>query len=137
MMKPLLKKRLRVALHAPLLLVALTALDASAERVCERPMSETGRTCTVEECIALQDEVNFLCKGDNEPPKCANLSPQDCQGLEEAKEAWRACQDARIEINFGCWGGGDPGHVAKVTEASLEIVTCNLIIALHCGNPCD
>lgn len=140
MTRPRTTTGLGAALRAARLLLALSALDASAERVCDRPQSETGRTCTVQECIDLQDEIDFYCKPEgpgSHPPKCENLPPNDCQGLEQAKEDWRACQGARIEINFGCWGGGDSGHVQKVTEASLEIAACELLIALNCGNPCD
>ncbi len=140
MTRPRMTTGLGAALHAALWVLALTALDASAERVCERPASETGRTCPVEMCITLQDEVEFFCKPNgpgSSPPKCADLPPNDCQGLEEAKEDWRACMNARIEINFACWSGGNSGHRYQVTLESAEITACEVTIALNCGDPCD
>lgn len=124
---------LRVSL---LLLLGVVAFEASAERRCEQPRSETGRTCTIDVCVGLQDVVNARCKGAGAPTDCSDLLAGDCAGFRVARAEWEACGAARFKINKDCWRGGDKDHKDKVSEATAEATKCTLRLALECGEPC-
>lgn len=136
MKRPVLKTQLGFASYAVLLILALTASNASAERVCERPRSETGRTCTIETCVVLQAVVTNRCKNANEPTDCRELLANDCDGFRRARGEWQTCQAARININNTCWNGGDKDHRDRVALDQEEINVCSLRLAVECGEPC-
>jgi Novel toxin 16 len=127
-----------------LLLVAAVAVlvptgKAVAERRCELPAEETGRTCPVEVCLALQANVHnpLSCDGAR---ACSNIF--GCPSLLFMRQNWRNCQDARNTINITCWGGGDDGHRAAADMAGRHVAWCTERIAKPvtqggCGDPCE
>jgi Novel toxin 16 len=122
---------------AALLAATLFAGDALAVRACSDDPAITGRTCPELVCIALQDEVDLLCKSPA-PTSCNSIS--GCAALQAMRARWEACRDARLEINFTCWGGGNPGHLQAVTQTEINIANCDARIALPepvgCADPC-
>ncbi len=142
MKRPVLKTRLGFASYAALLLLALTASNAWAERPCLEEGID--RTCDPDECVALQDIVNAYCKpfgAGSEPTRCEELiglpSSEVCQALEQAKDNWQDCESSRGDINDRCWNGGDLGHQIAQANAGEQVRACENFISVICGNPCD
>lgn len=134
------KMMLRISKLAPAALLALGLLvagEARAERACEKPASETGRVCPVAVCIALQDEVNRLCKTPA-PTSCRRIS--GCAALQAMRARWVACRDSRVEIRSVCFPAGEPGHDLQITMRNGNIADCDARIALPepvgCADPC-
>jgi hypothetical protein len=115
----------------------LLATDAQAQRLCSQDPLITGRTCPEAVCIALQDQVDLLCKTPA-PTSCNSIS--GCSALQAMRARWVACRDARVEINVTCWGGGNAGHQQAVNQCNINISNCDARIALPeptgCADPC-
>ena len=111
---------------------------AAAERRCELPASETGRTCPKELCVLLQDQVDspLACGGTRACKKIFG-----CPSLLFMRQTWRNCQNARNTINNTCWGGGDEGHRGAAEMAGRHVAWCTERIAKPapdgCGDPCE
>ncbi|HEV2844579.1 MAG TPA: hypothetical protein VG477_07020 [Thermoanaerobaculia bacterium] len=132
------KMMFKISKFAPAALLAaglLTAGEAQA-RGCDdaNPLM----MCPLAECIALQNQVNLLCKTPA-PLACRNVS--GCAARTAMRQRWVDCRDARVTINNTCWSGGDPGHIQAVTQANISITKCDTEIAKPttqggCADPC-
>lgn len=125
-----------LALGLGLAAMLLGASSARAERACELPAEISGRTCSVATCIALQDNVNALCK-----PKPAQCKPgEGCFNLRTKRQKFLNCYVARSTINVTCWNGGDATHQGEAAYSIEQVGNCDAIIALPeplgCADPC-
>lgn len=117
-----------------LLLVLAVAPRAGAERACreDNPLMK----CPVEVCIALQDDVNRICKP--KPKACQNTT--GCFNLRQTRQRFLDCYAARSRINVTCWDGGDPRHQAEQIEAIEQVYVCEARMRLPepigCADPC-
>jgi hypothetical protein len=130
------KMMFKISKFAPAALLAvgvLVAGEARADRRCELPAAETGRTCPVEVCITMQDAVKAgdACGdrfGAPQPRSCSR--GLGCTGNQQMQQRWTTCRDRRNAINATCWGGGDPGHQRAAEQADINVTNCTSIIAL-------
>lgn len=116
----------------------LVAGAARAERECERPASETGRVCEVAVCIAMQDQVNLLCKT---PAPVGCYKVFGCAAREAMRQRWVDCRQSRIDIRAVCFPAGEPGHDQKILDATATIAKCDRAIQEPttrggCTDPC-
>lgn len=116
--------------------VSLCAGEASAQRICELPENITGRTCSVERCIALQDEgVDRLCR--TAPMTCRHST--DCEELKEIMGKLEECLIARVLIRNECFPSGPrtPGHNLEIASVIGRISKCEERIEEFCDEePC-
>ena len=111
------------------------ARPAAAQRACDpaNPLM----LCDVSVCIALQANVNSICKSPA-PVSCNSLS--GCNVLQRERQHWLDCYTARTIINNTCWGGGDLGHQEAEANAITQVGICSSRIALPqpvgCADPC-
>jgi hypothetical protein len=130
---------LKVAKLAPVAFAALAALAfagaANAERGCDA--ANPLMLCPLAECIALQANVNSICKNPA-PVSCGGL--EGCNVLRREKQHWLDCYTARNIINARCWAGGDLGHQQAAAQAIQNVGICDARIALPdpigCADPC-
>ncbi len=117
--------------------LAVGVVPAFAERGCLGDPASTGRTCPVEECVALQNDVNSICKN---PPPLPCRKAEGCNQLRREKNHWIDCAAARARINMRCWSGGDLGHQHELEKAWNHVSECETLIALPqptgCADPC-
>lgn len=120
---------------AALAMLAGAAQAAQAQRACDaaNPLLQ----CPVSVCIALQANVNSICKMPA-PVSCNSLS--GCNVLRRERQHWLDCYTARTIINNTCWGGGDLGHQEAEANAITQVGICTARIALPdpvgCADPC-
>jgi hypothetical protein len=123
------------ALAAVLVLLLGGAHPAEAQRACDA--ANPLMLCDVTVCIALQANVNSICKNPA-PVSCADLS--GCNVLKRERQHWLDCYTARTIINNTCWGGGDLGHQEAEASAITQVGVCSNMIALPqpvgCADPC-
>ena len=131
----------RAALAA---LAALTAITAFLGPAAEAALAQRGcdaanplMLCPLAVCIALQVNVNSICKSPA-PVSCNSLS--GCNVLQRERQHWLDCYTARTIINNTCWGGGDLGHQEAEANAITQVGVCSARIALPqpigCADPC-
>lgn len=129
--------RFRIPSLAPAALMLLAGLffagDASAQCDAANPLMK----CPLAECIALQANVNQICKNPA-PVSCERLS--GCNVLRREKQHWLNCYTARTIINMRCWDGGDWDHQDRAAEAIRHVGVCEARMRLPdpigCGDPC-
>ena len=133
------KLMLRFSKFAPVAFTVLAAVlfagGASAQRGCDA--ANPLMLCPLAECIALQANVNAICK--TPPPvSCSGLA--GCNVLRRERQHWLDCYIARNIINARCWAGGDLGHQQAAAQAIQNVGVCDARIALPdpigCADPC-
>lgn len=129
-------------IHALILILILFPAGMYAERACEQDPALTGRTCSVAECIALQDAVKSAsaCGGNGNPPPLSCRNVEGCEEKLRQRQRWQNCYTARKTINEVCFSGGDKGHQIQQEQALINIRKCDDEIAkprpIGCGDPC-
>jgi len=126
-----------------LLCLLASANPAQAERECEKPAEETGRACTVEVCIALQEIIksDTACggrEGQNAPERCKG--DDSCEVLLGKRLRWNNCVVARKNMIDTCWPNVDSGHARQLDQAVKGVARCDRFIARPFpegfGDPC-
>ena len=118
----------------------LMATEASAQCSVTNPEMK----CPLAVCQSLQAIVKSAgaCgdfkAGIPQPRSCNKIS--GCSMLQAMRQRWAACRDARNNINFTCFSGGNPGHQQAAAAADLNVRNCDARIALPepvgCKDPC-
>lgn len=100
----------------------VTASDVFAQdvRECLKPAEITGRTCSEETCVALQDNVDRLCK----TLIACNAVTDDCPDIKEKIQQAYQCIEARRTINATCWNGSNAGHHIQIANHLRYIENC-------------
>jgi len=91
--------------------------------------SRPANDCPDAQYLRLRNRVFIYCKNPGTGPGCSHLGKISvkfklCSTLRSRIRNWKRCCDARKEVIFKCYRGGDQIHREKVAKCEFQISSC-------------
>jgi RHS repeat-associated protein len=93
---------------------------------------QTKSDCTVGQLASLTKQVVNSCPGkgvvDIDPCTKIFSSIWTCDSIENLKDKWDKCCDARRKREFRCFRGGDRGHKIQIAQCEYQVSYCYYLL---------